>query len=251
MARRVLVIENNQKDRREIRKNLEKNNYEVFEAGNEKEGIQQFLENPPDAILVRLIMEHMDSGIEISEELKMLNNKAPVFLMSRVANEMAGEVDYLKLGFSALLQKPIDTDKLIRLLNLKLNTPSGEKREEIPKKVLVIENNLEDRQKIKRSLEANSFEVIEAQDEKEGIKKYIENTPDAILVRLMMEHINAGIEIAEVLKMLDNKAPVFLMSQVANEMAGEVDYLKLGFGALLQKPIDTDRLIKLLKHKLN
>jgi CheY-like chemotaxis protein len=120
MSRKILVIENDPEDRLRIREGLEKNDFQVIEAASKKEGIQQYIENHPEAILVRLMMEDMDTGIEINNTLRQLNNKAPVFLMSRVANFMDGEVDYLKMGFTALIQKPVDCNVLVRLLKQSL-----------------------------------------------------------------------------------------------------------------------------------
>ncbi|HBG27576.1 MAG: hypothetical protein A2Y10_15945 [Planctomycetes bacterium GWF2_41_51] len=103
---------------------------------------------------------------------------------------------------------------------------------------------------MKMILEANGYIIKEAKSAEEGLKKYKSINPDLILVDLMMEEVDSGTNFVKELKLLGNKAPVFLLSAAGDEMTGNVDYTELGFAGVFQKPIQNERLLNVLKAKL-
>ncbi len=105
-------------------------------------------------------------------------------------------------------------------------------------------------QAIRLFLKANDYIIIEAKSAEEGLKVYKETKPDLILVDLMMEEIDAGANLVKDLKLLGNKAPIYLLSGAGNGMTDNVDYSQLGFSGVFQKPIKNERLISIIKAKL-
>ena len=79
-----------------------------------------YQEVQPDLIIVDLMMEEVDAGRNFVKELKILNNPAPVYLLSSVGDALAKNIDYAELGLTGVFQKPIDFETLLTALKTKL-----------------------------------------------------------------------------------------------------------------------------------
>ena len=84
----------------------------------------------------------------------------------------------------------------------------------------------------------------------EGLRIYQETGPDAVVVDLMMEEVDAGTGFVKELKLLGNEAPVFLLSSVGDNLSETLDYAELGLAGVFQKPLERDRLLAILKASL-
>jgi two-component system nitrogen regulation response regulator NtrX len=116
----VLVIDDNADLRQSLRVVLESNNYVMAEADTAEQGLKVYKDKQPDLIIVDLMMEEVDAGANFAKELKLLNNTAPIFLLSGAGDSMATSTDYTQLGFSGVFQKPINGDRLLSVLKAKL-----------------------------------------------------------------------------------------------------------------------------------
>lgn len=99
---------------------LEANGYIAFGAKSAEEGLNVYKKAKPDLILVDLIMEEIDAGTNFAKELRLLGNKAPVYLLSGAGDEMTENIDYSELGFAGVFQKPINNDRLLSVIKAKL-----------------------------------------------------------------------------------------------------------------------------------
>lgn len=99
-------------------------------------------------------------------------------------------------------------------------------------------------------LEANQYVMVEANSAEQGLKVYKESHPDLIIVDLMMEEVDAGTSFVKELQALGNKAPIYMLSSVGDSMSISTDYAQLGLSGVLQKPIDPDGLLAILRTKL-
>jgi CheY-like chemotaxis protein len=83
------------------RRILEKAGYRVFTALTGKEGIEIFRFQPIDAVILDYWMADMD-GLDVASELKKLNPKTPVIMLSgysSILDEGLGRVDlWLRKG---------------------------------------------------------------------------------------------------------------------------------------------------------
>ena len=92
--------------------------------------------------------------------------------------------------------------------------------------------------------------MVLAKSGEEGLSKYKKESPDFIIVDLMMESIDAGKNFAKELKVLANTAPVYLLSSVGDELRKNFDFTELNLNGVFQKPIDTRHLLMTLDSKL-
>ena len=99
---------------------LEKNGYIVFIANSAEAGLRKYKEIHPDALIVDLMTEEVDSGLQMTKELKFIGNTSPVFMLSSTGDNLFESADYNQLGLSGLLQKPVMPEHLIQLIRSKL-----------------------------------------------------------------------------------------------------------------------------------
>jgi len=100
---------------------LEMNDY-VFEgASSAEEGLKKYKEVQPDVLIVDLMMEEVDAGINLVKELKAIGNTAPVYMLSGVGDSLHMTTDTNELGLAGVLQKPIDPDTLLATLKTRLS----------------------------------------------------------------------------------------------------------------------------------
>lgn len=100
-------------------------------------------------------------------------------------------------------------------------------------------------------LEANGYIMVEASDSEAGLKAYKENSPDFVIVDLMMEEVDAGTRLVMELKAAGNKAPVYMLSSVGDQMNMTTSANELGLTGVFQKPIDHKSLLTTLRSKLH
>lgn len=99
-------------------------------------------------------------------------------------------------------------------------------------------------------LESNGYIMTGALSAEEGLKVYKENSPDLVIVDLMMESVDAGKNLVKELQILKNKAPIYMLSAVGDSLALNVNFAELGLSGVFQKPIDFTSLLVTLKTKL-
>ena len=116
----VLCIDDDDDVLLSLRMVLEKNGYIVDEARSGEDGLTAYKKQAPDFIIVDLMMESIDAGKNFAKELKLLNNRAPVYMLSSAGDTLVDNVDFSELGLDGVFQKPIDTKNLLTTLDVKL-----------------------------------------------------------------------------------------------------------------------------------
>ncbi len=119
------------------------------------------------------------------------------------------------------------------------------------KKILIIDDEAFIRKMLGKMLAKNNYEVMDAPDGVQGMKRFKEQAPDLIITDLIMPE-KEGLETIREIKKLDPKVKIIAMSG-----GGVVDpemYLELArkFGAQYSftKPIDNKALLSKVKQLL-
>ncbi len=99
-------------------------------------------------------------------------------------------------------------------------------------------------------LESEGFEFAGAATAEEGLAAYQQRTPDAVIVDLMMEEVDAGTGMVKELRLLGNEAPIFMLSSVGDNLSMTTDYASLGLAGVFQKPVDRLHLLNVLRMAL-
>ena len=99
-------------------------------------------------------------------------------------------------------------------------------------------------------LESGGYVASTAATTEEGLNAYKEISPDLVIVDLMMEEIDAGATFVKELRLLDNTAPIYMLSSVGDDFTQATDSAALGLAGVFQKPVSPDRLLSVLKTAL-
>ena len=118
------------------------------------------------------------------------------------------------------------------------------------RRILYVEDDPDYREAVRAILEAAGYEVVEAVSAEEGLAAFRESAPDAALVDLMMEEVDAGMTLTKELRAAGASIPVFLLSSVGDALSMERAAEELGVAAILQKPIRAETLVGILRSRL-
>ena len=116
--------------------------------------------------------------------------------------------------------------------------------------VLYIDGDQDCLDAVRIVLEANGYEMVEAQSGEEGLKMYKASQPDFLIVDLMMEEVDAGTSFVRELQLLGNQAPIYMLSSVGDDLSLSTDCSQLGLSGVFQKPLEPATLLAILKAKL-
>lgn len=110
------------------------------------------------------------------------------------------------------------------------------------KRILYIEDNIDNRLLIRRVLQAEGYEIIEAIDGRAGLLQAAEAQPDLILMDINLPEID-GYELTARLKQMTSLNRIPIIAVTANVMKGDREKtLAAGCDGYIQKPIDIDLL---------
>ncbi len=118
------------------------------------------------------------------------------------------------------------------------------------KNILIIDDDPDILDSIQVILEKNGYATTTAKSGKDGIEAAVKSKPDLILCDMMMETIDSGARAAQEIKKSVPGIPILLMSSIGSATASNVEIDKLGFNGFLQKPVEPDGLVTIVKNAL-
>lgn len=114
-------------------------------------------------------------------------------------------------------------------------------------KVLVVDDNSEIRQTVRRMLEKHNYEVTEAADGKECIEALEQLDPDLVITDIDMPEFD-GLQVIQKLAKDNPKQKVIAMSGIPQHSQACLTVAKqVGARAILQKPFSLNNLISTVK----
>ncbi|MBA3466036.1 MAG: sigma-54-dependent Fis family transcriptional regulator [Gemmatimonadaceae bacterium] len=114
MSRRILVIDDEQGIRAALGQLLEFEGYEVRTVANATDGIAEYLKWKPQLVFLDVKMAGMD-GLEALKRIRELDPTATVVIISGHAT-IRTAVEATQLGAYEILEKPLDTDRILVML---------------------------------------------------------------------------------------------------------------------------------------
>lgn len=115
--------------------------------------------------------------------------------------------------------------------------------------VLYVEDDPEYRLAVRSVLTSDGYDVVEAESAEQALSLFSEHKPDIALVDLMMEEVDAGIELVRALRASGEDIPVFLLTSLGDALNQSKDFKGLGIAGILQKPIPAQTLLTLLRSR--
>jgi len=114
VSRRILVVDDEQGIRAALGQLLEYEGYEVRTTSNATDGIAEYQKWRPDLVFMDVKMGGMD-GLEALKRLKEIDAAATVVMISGHAT-IRTAVEATQLGAYEILEKPLDTDRILVML---------------------------------------------------------------------------------------------------------------------------------------
>ncbi len=110
MKPRILVVDDEETQRKMLRKILIRENYEVEIAAGGRDALKKFREKRADVVVTDIKMPDMD-GVQLFHEVKRLDHDASVILITAYA-DLKSAVQAMAEGASYYLTKPVDVNHL-------------------------------------------------------------------------------------------------------------------------------------------
>lgn len=99
---------------------LEGEGFIVSTQMSAQEGINALTTITPDLIVCDMMMERIDAGTRVADEIKLNHPSIPIYLLSSIGNATAANVSIEQLGFDGVLQKPVSPELLVSTIKNRL-----------------------------------------------------------------------------------------------------------------------------------
>jgi two-component system, NtrC family, nitrogen regulation response regulator NtrX len=141
IARRILIVDDEQGIRATLGQLLEFEGYEVRAVGNAVDALAEYQKQRPDLVFLDVKMAGID-GIEALKKIKELDPSAIVVMISGHATIQTA-VEATQLGAYDILEKPLDTDRILvtlrnALQHLDLHEENARLRETIQSRYEIV-----------------------------------------------------------------------------------------------------------------
>ena len=233
----ILVIDDDATARELVESHLRQAGFAVVTAAGGAEGLNQAKKVRPLAIVLDILMPEID-GWTVLAALRgdPSLSDIPVVIASIVDEQRRG----MALGAAGYLSKPIDGDRLIELVqHYQVRTR--------PARILVVEDNETQRQRIRAWLEPQQWVVSEAENGRLALGLLDSEPPDLILLDLMMPEMDGFEFVAALRERPGPRIPVIVIT--ARDLSAE-DRARLNSGIdeiLMKDGFDPDELTRLVR----
>ncbi len=185
----VLVIDDDPSARDLLERALRREGFDVVTASDGLEAVRLLERIKPAVITLDVIMPPPD-GWAVLTMLK--NNPATADIPVVMATVVDQQNIAFALGADEYLIKPIDRDRLSKVM-ARFRAQTKKRR------VLIVEDDATTRDWLKRALERDGWEVIEAVNGRPAVELAKTTTPDLILLDLLMPEMD-GFEFLDVIR---------------------------------------------------
>ncbi|MBS3742181.1 MAG: response regulator [Candidatus Cloacimonetes bacterium] len=233
---KLLIVDDSDDYRENIKEILEIKNYNVVTAPDGETAIGKVKNEDIDLVLMDVKMPVM-SGLEAYKKIKKLKPQLPVIMISAFAVEDLIKKS-LKRGAYGYISKPIDFEKLFNMIN---------NATEMGGIIHVMDNDEEICSDIESYLKKEGYRVFKARSKDEALEIVETHKPDIILLDMELSPIN-GLDIYLEIRERRPQAIVILLSSYPEKTEEKLSEILNGsFLDVLEKPIDMDEMLKLIK----
>ena len=258
MKAKLLIVDDEPLNRKLIKAALSHEQYDIAEASDGFAALEQIKANPPDLILLDVMMPRLD-GWEVTKILK--NNPEtmyiPIILITALDN-ISDKIKGLELGADEYLGKPINYLELRSLVTsmIKLKICLDENKSLWGEKgsyrkpdrpspypsILLVEDDEKDVKLVENYLPKESYQITWTDTGERALEIAGGKKVDLILLDILLPNMD-GFEVLEHLKQMESvkDIPIVVVS-VLQDIINKIKAIELGANAYLAKPINKDEL---------
>ena len=262
MGKKILVADDEPHVIQLLSSRLRANGYEVVTAYDGQQCVEIALEERPDLVILDLVMPE-GGGLYAFGRLKASPETAaiPIIFVTAYPPREALQKQFLEMGAEDFITKPFDSDDLLKKVrkalgkkrqllrkerpprSSNLGREPGSKKEEKGKKILVVDDEVQMVRLLASRLKGSGYEVVTACDGQQCVKMAREESPDLIILDLVMPE-GGGLYAFRRLKASAKTAaiPVIFITGYPTEHVEE-KVLEMGAEAFIPKPIDSSDLL--------
>ena len=248
LSGRILCAEDNDVNRRLVSLLVSRTGAELVHVSNGAEALELAIREPFDLILMDIQMPVMN-GRDATAALREAGVNTPVIALT--ANVMSEDIaDYRLAGCNEHLAKPIDKQRFYEALARYLSVAQEFVESPAPRyqgKVLVAEDNTENRQLVERMLRRAGLDVLSVTTGDEAVRTALSDTVHLVLMDRHMPGMD-GVAATRLLRQAGFRRPVIAFT--AGDQQETDALLDAGCDGVLNKPIDQSHLTSLLDRLL-
>jgi len=240
-AFRILLVDDSKVIHAHVGAILEEAGHAVSHAMDGVEGLQRATDDLPDLIISDIEMPNMD-GFEMCRQVKegARTQKIPIVVLSSRGASVDMDRGF-DVGANDYLTKPVDDNELLsRIDHILGDVHDGVETRE---RIVVAEDSRVQRNLIVQGLEQQGFEVIAAQNGKEGLDFAVNSLPDLIITDCDMPVMDGRAFTREVRRrQYLNDVPVVMLTAADSDL-DRTKGLHAGANAFLSKPFVPDKVV--------
>ena len=236
---KVLVAEDNPENQMLIDRLLSDTGLQVDLVSDGQQAVDQVDKEQYDLIFLDMQMPVM-GGKEAASILRSRGVSLPIVAFT--ANVMKHQIDdYLNIGFSQVVEKPISQDQLYSVLSSLI------KGDDSQGTVLVVEDNTVNQMLLQRMvLKANpSLKVVVANNGQEALDVVSSESVNLVFMDMEMP-VMGGLEATENLRKMEYKGPIYMISGNV-DIGHKQQSMSAGADGHLAKPVDKERLNEVIR----
>jgi DNA-binding NtrC family response regulator len=232
----ILIVDDDSGTARTTALILDRKGHTVETASSGPEALEMVQARPFDLILLDIKMPLMN-GVETHRRIKEIRPQAVVVMMTAYAVEELID-QALKDGAHDILYKPLDFDRLLRIIREANGSQCGAL-------VLVVDDNAALRDALGEALDRGGYVVTTAQTGEEALAIARERPHDILFIDLKLPTIN-GLETYLSIREVNPQAIAVIMTGYPDEM-GELlkKAMEQDAYTYLQKPFDIEDVLEL------
>ena len=261
----ILVVDDNETSRKQIKSYLKELDAKVFEAESGKQALEFFKDKdnvPFELMLIDQRMSGMD-GWQLASEINTAGNFSNIKKILMTPIGMGGNEAKMKLlnWFDGYINKPVKKNSLyvavFKSLDIVVDLDEEDKNVSIEqelgiikefasvnkKKFLVVEDYYVNQKLFKTILESLNIEVEVADNGQQAVELVSEKKYDLILMDIQMPVMN-GIDATKKIREMGIKTPIIAVT--ANTITGELEKIyEVGMDDFLSKPFKKADLVQI------
>jgi len=238
----IYIIEKNRLTAEEITLKLKTYNYSVRSFSQLDDLKEAIIDNTPNAVIIDSTIFNTQTKTTINELRQDYQ-----FEIIHLANNSSFEtrLDAVRIGVDHYFTKPVDFSTVVDVLDI-----LAEKDTPISTKVLIVDDSISTSQFYSLSLKAEGIETKVVTDPFKVMDEIIDFKPELILLDLHMPKCS-GLELASVIRQQGNylSTPIIFLSSETDTQK-QLSALEIGADEFLNKPVNVDHLIAVVKNKI-